>query len=751
MSYDFSQVNDKEFEVLVGDLLSAEMGVRIERFKPGKDGGVDGRFFSRDDNEIILQCKHYLKSGYSGLIRKLKKEEAQKVKRLNPEEYYLITSLPLSKKNKEEITEIFEPYIRQSSAVIGQEDLNDLLRKYPEIEKRHHKLWINSTAVLERIINNAIKGRSEFDIGRIGNQSNKYVQTDIHNEALQILNRVHVLLVSGEPGVGKTTLTENICLHFAARDFEFVDIEETLSEAENIYTRGKKQIFYFDDFLGSIFLEAITNKKDSHIIKFIERIKDDNSKRLILTSRTNILTSGIMHSSAFENYGFHQEDFLLMIKSYTRMDKAKILYNHIWFSDLPEEFIEELYKEKRYRNIVDHKNYNPRLIEFITDQKRINVRSSSYWKYVEDSLANPKDIWDDCFKRQNNDYVRNLVKLTVFNGGIISENELRKSFHLLNEMTNQRNPSHTEKDFNSMVQLAIKSFLNRNKSKNEIFYTLFNPSIGDYVIREYSSDNSNLENIYKSLCSVRSLEKLLDLKREKIIARERFKSLIIILFEYAICLEESLDYKILISSILVNEGIIMNEVLDLIEDISRNPSAIDEVTALVNLLHNYKESLNLRDYGFLICCISHRLLEDEEIIDLAEFLEVENVNYPELIKELRFQLQEILEAKLISNKRDISFAGLFHYLGNSDGEPDIEYDEKGIINLLIEFVETELEDFHPNFVQKMDLDLLDIISVLNIEEIIADMIAEDIASEMDDYLPGERAYANDIDDLFERG
>ena len=45
--YDFSTLNDKEFEVLCADVLSTVHGHRFERFKPGKDAGVDGRYFTR--------------------------------------------------------------------------------------------------------------------------------------------------------------------------------------------------------------------------------------------------------------------------------------------------------------------------------------------------------------------------------------------------------------------------------------------------------------------------------------------------------------------------------------------------------------------------------------------------------------------------------------------------------------------------------------------------------------------------------
>ena len=98
-----------------------------------------------------------------------------------------------------------------------------------------------------RLINNAIKGRSEHELEQIQRRSYRYVQTETYGQALSILKSNHVLIISGEPGIGKTTLAENICLYFSSKGYEFIDIEDSLSEAENVYTRGKKQIYYFQD------------------------------------------------------------------------------------------------------------------------------------------------------------------------------------------------------------------------------------------------------------------------------------------------------------------------------------------------------------------------------------------------------------------------------------------------------------------------------------------------------------------------
>ena len=115
------------------------------------------------------------------------------------------------------------------------------------------------------------------------------------------------------------------------------------------------------------------------------------------------MTSKCSDLNIFVSNKIQRNEFMLTIDKLTLFDRAKILYNHIWFSKLSEDFIDEYYKDKRYREIINHQNFNPRLVEFITDIERLNVSSSSvYWSYIVDTLSNPKDIWNDCFKIQNN-------------------------------------------------------------------------------------------------------------------------------------------------------------------------------------------------------------------------------------------------------------------------------------------------------------------------------------------------------------
>jgi hypothetical protein len=83
-AYDLHKLNDKEFEVLAADIVGTALGRRVERFKPGRDLGVDGRFFGAGKGEVIIQAKHWARSGYDALLRYLSTIERPKIDLLKP-------------------------------------------------------------------------------------------------------------------------------------------------------------------------------------------------------------------------------------------------------------------------------------------------------------------------------------------------------------------------------------------------------------------------------------------------------------------------------------------------------------------------------------------------------------------------------------------------------------------------------------------------------------------------------------------
>ena len=580
--YDFSSLNDKEFESLSNDVLSSHFSVRIERFKARRDRGVDGRFFATPDNEVIIQCKHWINSGLPALMRSIEKSEAEKVKKLAPSRYIFVTSLELSRANKIRIKHIFAPYILNEDDIFGNEDLNDLLATYPEIEKKHYKLWITSTNVLKTILNAAIVGRSRFKLEEIVEESNRYVTTQSHKHAMEKLETKHSIIITGAPGVGKTSLADQLSQYYVAQGFELCFIENSLNEAEEHYNEESHQIFYFDDFLGRNFLLALDNHQDSQVINFISRINRDSKKRFILTSRSNVLNQGKRLSDLFDIKKIERSEYEVSIATLSDFDKAKILYNHIWFSQLDDGFIDEIYKEKRYLKIINHENYNPRLISFITDSHRLEaINHSTYWSYIEKTLENPQGIWGNVFDVQIDQLSKHMVIAVSIHGTSISEPDLNKFYTLLSA---SRLNSGDNITFDTAIRLLVGALLNRNViDKDTIQYNLFNPSIADYVLSNHMGDINYIDELLACLGTEEAINNIYSFYKSGGIDKAYFSSLVEkqLLRESEKKDKYSLDEYLLTLLFLATSEIVMPKdgLLDYITELSEVILSLSEIAA----------------------------------------------------------------------------------------------------------------------------------------------------------------------------
>lgn len=252
--YDFKQLSPADFEDLTRDLLQRHWGVGLESFKTGRDQGIDLRYSAAKGQSIIVQCKHFAGSSVAKLVHELKTSESLKIAKLAPSRYVFVTSLPLSPLDKEKIKAALEPYLRTTEDVVGMESLNNLLGRYPEIEKQHFKLWLSSTAVMRRVLHNAEHVQTNFDVERVRRTIPLYVQNQNYTQAMRILDEHKFVIVSGVPGIGKTTLADMLLYTHLEASYQPVVIKSEVTEGRRLFNDTARQIFYFDDFLGETFL-----------------------------------------------------------------------------------------------------------------------------------------------------------------------------------------------------------------------------------------------------------------------------------------------------------------------------------------------------------------------------------------------------------------------------------------------------------------------------------------------------------------
>lgn len=157
MLHNFSTLSSAQFEYLSSDLIGRDIGVRFEQFGVGPDGGMDGRH-ARGPNLIILQAKNYVGSGFSGLMREMRNSRAA-IDGLAPSRYILSTSVSLSPDKKQKLMEVIGPYLQEPGDIYGKEDLEALLRRYPQVQEEFPALWPAGATVIKALLNSTLDAR----------------------------------------------------------------------------------------------------------------------------------------------------------------------------------------------------------------------------------------------------------------------------------------------------------------------------------------------------------------------------------------------------------------------------------------------------------------------------------------------------------------------------------------------------------------------------------------------------------------
>lgn len=501
-NYDLLVLSSNEFENLTRDLMQNKLGVFIESFTAGRDGGIDLRCAKDKNNKVIIQAKRY--KDLSDLMSVLRKEVV-KVASLKPDRYIISTTVGLSPNNKSDILKLFSPYILSTEDILGNDDVNNLIGVYEAVELKYYKLWLASTSIVDKIVHSRIYNQSSFELENIKEKVRLYVQNDSFNTGLQILNEHRYVIISGIPGIGKTTLARILTLYLLSKEFEeFVYLTDSINDGYEFYREGKKQIFFFDDFLGRNFFESkLAPKEDDKLIRFIEKIKKSPDKLLILATREYILNQAKSSFEAFKINNIEIAKCVLDLASYTNLVKAQILYNHLFFAGIPQKYLEDLVNPDNHLELVKHPNYNPRVIETIINRKIWNsCEPSEFSMAIKSYFDNPESVWLHAFENSLDKFSQYILLVLLTMGTPVKIECLEKgliAFLKINQYKFQI-AFDSIAFIRSLRELENTFILTQKDSFTSISIEYQNPSIQDFLVNYLRGKKDLILSLIKSSC-----------------------------------------------------------------------------------------------------------------------------------------------------------------------------------------------------------------------------------------------------------
>lgn len=425
--YNFSTLFPEDFEQLVCDLLKAKHDWDLEMFGRGPDGGVDLR--AQDGHvKIVVQCKHYRGSTFYDLKRS-SKNESLKMAIEKPDRYLFVTSQDLSKTRKDELFDTLRPWIKRPTDILCMKDINRLIDDFPAVEARHFKLWLASSEVLKRIVQSGIWERSEALMEEIQNRVKLYTLNPSYTAAMNLLSGRHVAVITGTPGVGKSMLADMLALVHWEAGWQIINLpSHEIGRCWDAWNKQTKQFFYFDDVFGQTDVaERLSRDSGTTVAQLISRVASNPNKRLVITTRTHILREAEGRDEPLQRARLKASECVVQVADYGFRQRARILYNHLYFSDQPRRLIQDFIQNGTHLEVIRHANFNPRIIEQVL-LKQHHETSAQLQERIKLALDRPIMLWGTSFAEAlSAPAQRILMQLATFPVGGAPQDRLRKA------------------------------------------------------------------------------------------------------------------------------------------------------------------------------------------------------------------------------------------------------------------------------------------------------------------------------------
>lgn len=505
------------FRHLCRDMLAAHLGTDVECFGDGPDGGVDLR---AHQGRTVIQCKRFTTS-VSRLMSALK-EEAEKKAVRDAERYMVMTTQKLTDADRTRICALF-PAMRSTSDILDAEDLEHLLRQHPRLRKLYPQLWLGDKDFIRALLKEE-RSRAEATENAIETEAiieamQCFALPPQAEKAAHILRDRHALIITGAPGEGKTTLARYLAWQLMVGEgYEIVVVRGAIDATLPLRSRGVKQLFLCDDFLGATFIHDRREKNERRqLTAFLARVQASPDKRAIFTTREYIFRQAQLQDSRTDEAESPYTPLLLPLTTTDLTFRARLLHRHLQHADIPPQLIETLFYNARGERwgeqphllrILQHGAFNPRLIATALAGLRDSADFLDFPRYLSDALDNPYFLYENAFTAQLMPSQRRLLlTLATFPDRVPQAELFRAAVRYDGYAEAALRPTTPEEDLHVLIGDFLTSELH---AQDEILIRFVNPGVRDFMHRYLERHPSVYEGL---LCVAESSVQLIHLAK----------------------------------------------------------------------------------------------------------------------------------------------------------------------------------------------------------------------------------------------
>ena len=527
MGFNYNALDSFEFETLACDITEMITGVKLSCYTAGADGGVDASDFyyqKCQQSRVVMQAKHWLRrvtpKQWEDLVGSLVKQ-LKKLNKVPSDKLVIVTSAGLTENVQHKMIDTAESLGISCCIVIDRIKLDDMLAREEckPILKRHFKLWIAGSNVLNLMLNRSLDVDTEVFLNQIYEHEGLYTQTSVFDKAIQLLRQNSTLLIVGDPGTGKSVLTQMIALQLIKADFKIIYSScNNIDRIKNaIEDNCENTLFVLDDFLGQRCLD-IDSSKMRELVTLLRYTSKLKSCYTVLNSRVSILNEAKRVDDPFKKIVDSMRAGIVVIDTteMSLLDKARIMLANLSFEKIPVEYVDSLRERSqsifsRRMECIDicrHNNFNPRIIEFCCrDEFWKNLAPPDYPDAIKDKLDHPNDVWQNEFEERLEKPERILAyQLFSLGDNSVPLSSLRIAYE--ERLSLESQTDYSVNTFDKALKRLQETVIRTVYIESEPYVSMANPSVNDYCAWFLANNNLEAIAMAKSVVFVDQLERI---------------------------------------------------------------------------------------------------------------------------------------------------------------------------------------------------------------------------------------------------